>query len=89
LYTSKIPKSLFGYTYFVAGVRYVDFFAVVRREDTQDAWGLQEKLDGTNVNVRYDPERPYRSFLANSEIFGKQIHQSPEWIPPAIRFNKN
>jgi hypothetical protein len=46
LYTSKIPKSLFGYTYTVAGVRYVDFFAVVRQEDTQDAQGLQENWPG-------------------------------------------
>jgi hypothetical protein len=70
-------------------VRYVDFFAVVRQEDAQDACVLQEKLNGASVNVRYDPEHPYRSFLVSPEILGKQIHQNPEWIPPAIRFNRN
>ena len=30
LWTSRIPKSLFGYSYVVGGVRYIGFFATAR-----------------------------------------------------------
>jgi hypothetical protein len=81
---TKVPKSLFGYSYTVAGVRYFGFFAVARQiNDLSDA-DLQRRLDGKTVRVRYNPQDHRQSFIVDSEIDGKQIHQNPDWIPRSL-----
>jgi len=84
----KLPKSLFGYSYSVAGLRHFGFFAVYR-ENGISALELQERLAGRNVSVRYDPDNPKRSFVVEREILGKPIYQNPDWIPASIRFSSN
>jgi hypothetical protein len=85
LFARKLPKSLFGYSYTVAGLRHFGFFAVYR-EDGMSALELQERLAGQKLSVRYDPDFPSRSFIVEREILAKPIHQNPDWIPASIRF---
>ena len=84
IFARKVPKSLFGYSYTVGGVRYIGFFAVARDSGLAAESELQQKLDGMSVSVRYDPEHPGRSFVVDSEVSGKDIHQSPDWIPRSL-----
>jgi hypothetical protein len=73
LSAGKSPKSLFGYSYTVAGLRHFGFFAVYR-EDGMSALELQERLAGQKLSVRYDPDCPSRSFIVEREILAKPIH---------------
>lgn len=84
----KIPKSLFGYSYTVDGLRHFGFFAVYRRNGI-DALQMQEQFAGQKVSVRYDPNRPNRSFVVEREVLGEPIYQNPNWIPASIRFTAN
>jgi hypothetical protein len=83
LWATKIPKSLFGYSYEVEPVRHIGFFAIERDIGGAlgVAWDIQKKLDGKSLIVRYDPKHPNRSFVADREVFGKQVHQGPDWLP--------
>jgi hypothetical protein len=85
LFARKLPKSPFGYSYTVTGLRHFGFFAVYR-EDGISALELQQRLAGQKVSVRYDPDCPTRSFIVEREFLGKPIHQNPDWIPTSIRF---
>jgi hypothetical protein len=86
LWTSKIPKSLFGYSYEVNGARYIGFFAIIT--DTKGALGagpdIQEKLDGKALTIRYDPMHPQRSFVVDREVSGNEVHQGPDWVPLSL-----
>lgn len=86
LWAGKVPKSLFGYSYQVEGIAYIGFFAVLRDQGGAfgAAWDLQEKLAGNSLTVRYDPTRPQRSFVVDSEVLGKEVHQGPEWLPRSL-----
>jgi hypothetical protein len=84
----KVPKSLFGYSYAVAGLRHFGFFAVYR-ENGISAFELQDRLAGQKVSVRYDLDCPNRSFIVEHEILGKPLYQNPDWIPTSIRFMPN
>jgi hypothetical protein len=84
LFAGKLPKSLFSYSYTVAALRHLGFFAVYR-EDGISALELQDRLAGEKVSVRYDPDCPTRSFIVEREILGTPIHQNPDWLPASIR----
>ena len=84
----KVPKSLFGYSYTVDGLRHFGFFAVYRGNGIS-ALEMQERFAGRKVSVRYDPNCPNRSFVVEREILGEPIYQNPDWIPPSIRFTAN
>jgi hypothetical protein len=84
LYAGKLPKSLFGYSYTVGGLRHLGFFAV-HREDGMSALALQDGLTGQKVSVRYDPDCPARSFIVERQILGTPIHQDPDWLPASMR----
>ena len=84
----KVPKSLFGYSYTVDGLRRFGFFAVYRGNEIS-ALEMQEQFAGRKVSVRYDPNFPNRSFVVDREILGEPIYQNPDWIPASIRFTAN
>jgi len=84
----KVPKSLFGYSYTVDGLRHFGFFAVYRGNGIS-ALEMQERFAGRKVSVRYDPNCPNRSFVVEREILGEPIYQNPDWIPASIRFTAN
>ena len=88
LSAKKIPKSLFGYSYIVDGLRHFGFFAVYRGNEIS-ALERQERFAGRTVSVRYDPDCPNRSFVLEREILGEPIYQNPDWIPASIRFTIN
>ena len=84
----KVPKSLFGYSYTVDGLRHFGFFAVYRGNGIS-ALEMQDRFAGRKVSIRYDPNRPNRSFVVEREILGEPIFQNPDWIPASIRFTAN
>jgi hypothetical protein len=88
LSSGKLPESLLGYSYTVAGLRHFGFFAVYR-ESGISALALQERFAGRKMSVRYDPDCPNRSFIVEREILGKPIYQNPDWLPASIRFPAN
>jgi hypothetical protein len=81
-----VPKSLFGYSYKVEGIRYIGFFAITGNIDVAlgEEWDRQEKLNGKNLIVRYDPHHPQRSFVVDCEVLGKQVQQGPDWLPRSL-----
>jgi len=86
LFAGRIPKSLFGYSYRVEGIRYVGFFAIARNIGVAlgEEWDMQEKLNGRSLTVRYDPQHPQRSFVVDREVLGKEVQQSPDWLPKSL-----
>ena len=86
LFAGRVPKSLFGYSYEVEGIRYIGFFAIARNigvalgEDSD----IQEKLTGKSLIVRYDPQHPRRSFVVDREVLGKEVQQGPDWLPKSL-----
>jgi hypothetical protein len=84
----NVPKSLFGYSYAVDGLRRFGFFAIYRGNGISSL-EMQEQFAGRKVSVRYDPNCPNRSFVVEREILGEAIHQNPDWIPASIRFTAN
>ena|SRR5436305_8911877 len=54
--------SFFGYGFVLSGARYAGLFALIGNEE--HAAALQDKLDGENMFVRYNPSNPNVSFLA-------------------------
>jgi hypothetical protein len=84
----RIPKSLFGYSYTVDGLRHFGFFAVYRGNEIS-ALEMQERFAGRTVSVRYDPDFPNRSFIVERDILGEPIYQNPDWVPASIRFTAN
>jgi len=86
---SKVPGgkgsvafgSFFGYGFVLSGARYTGLFALIGNEE--HAAALQNKLDGENILVRYNPSNPNVSFLADihdSRFEGLTATQNPQWL---------
>jgi hypothetical protein len=86
LLTGRVPKSLFGYSYKVEGVRYIGFFAIARNIGVAlgEGWDMEQKLNGKSLTVRYDPRHPQRSFVVDREVLGKEVQQGPDWLPRSL-----
>ena len=70
-------------------MRYVGTFVVVTNEDTANK--LQDRLDGSVVNVRYNPRDPSVSFIVDRydlQFGGSVATQNPVWLDKATNLPK-
>jgi hypothetical protein len=72
-------RGIMGFAYSIEGVRYAGIFVVIANDENTAA-RYQCDLDGAQVSVRYDPNRPERSFLEQNKIHAIPIYQNPFWI---------
>lgn len=72
-------RSLLGYAYKVNGKPYCGLF-VLPTEDMEAAEKLQKQCEGKQVSVKYDPESPEISLLADRQLLGRRIIQKPPWL---------
>ena len=75
-------RSLLGYAYKVNGNPYWGIF-VLAAEDMEVAEKLQGQADGKSIRVKYDPQSPDISVLADREFLGRRIRQEPMWMDPS------
>jgi hypothetical protein len=83
-----IPAAFVGYTYIVQGVRYAGFFALCG--DDGLVRGLNDRLAGGTIQIRYDPTAPDVSFLVNeydSRFDGLKASQNPDWLKQSPAFD--
>ena len=78
-YQALLYRSLVGYSYSVAGVRYPGLFVLIA-DDQATAENLGKQLVGRDVTACYNPSRPEVSLLVESELMGRQVIQNPLWL---------
>jgi hypothetical protein len=71
--------SVFEYRFTVAAGSFAGRFALAA-EDREDAERLRRNSVGKQLSIRYKPTNPEVSLLAETELWGRQVHQSPRWV---------
>jgi Protein of unknown function (DUF3592) len=79
-----------GYGFLAQGVRRAGIFAVYGTQDEDILRGLEERLAGASVEVRYDPSDLGVSYLVDihdSRFEGLTVTQNPKWLSQAPEFH--
>lgn len=73
-----IFRAWFTYMYCVSGTQYTGSFVLITGNRKSAEW-LKLALAGKRVVVRYNTGNPEVSFLEDTQLMGKTIHQDPRW----------
>ena len=71
-----IHRAWFTYIYCVSGIQYTGFFVLITG-NKKAGEGLQQALAGKRIGIRYDTCNPGVSFLSDTRLMGKPVHQDP------------
>jgi hypothetical protein len=73
-----IHRAWFTYIYCASGIQYTGFFVLITG-NKKSGEGLQQALAGKKIVIRYDTCNPGVSFLLDTRLMGKPVHQDPRW----------
>jgi Protein of unknown function (DUF3592) len=82
-----IHRAWFTYIYSVSGIQYTGFFVLITG-NKKAGEGLQQALAGKRVVIRYDTCNPGISFLSDTQLMGKPVHQDPRWTYYTVTGNQ-
>jgi hypothetical protein len=82
-----IHRAWFTYIYSVSSIQYMGFFVIITG-NKKSGEELQQALAGKRVVIRYDPSNPGVSFLSDTRLMGKPVHQDPRWTYYTVTGNQ-